>query len=628
MSNAPPAQPAALPRASSSACALPKGTRLREYEILDVVGEGGFSIVYAARDVHLGRLVAIKEYMPTAISGRESSLSVRVRAERHLDTFEAGRRGFINEGRLLAEFSHPALARVFGFWEENGTAYMAMPLYGGQTLRSVLASSAPADREAWLKGILGPLLDALELLHGHKVFHRDIAPDNIFIQDDGAPLLLDLGSARRILGERQHGLTVVVKPGYAPVEQYAHDDAVKQGPWTDIYALGAVMYYVLTGAPPAASISRLLKDTLSPVAEGGHNGFSAPFLAAIDHALALQVEDRPQSIKAFRSALGLDTTHAAIIPLKALAPLTSHAETSPAHATVVLQAQELAALAAASSSNSAAPREASVPDPFAAPQASERAAATSNAFPEMDDLLAGRLVPPRPDATAPADAPLPATHAPPPPSRKPEFSRLAVLGGGAVVIVAVVFAVIWQILGDPRPVSAAPVPPPPVPVTQHVPDVVTALPPQSQAPTESVAAMVSPPSQDAAPVSSPPSATDSATHPLPVVTVVGDDRNAPSPSPPPSPPQPPETVAPPKPATAEATGTLTVASWPWSEVWVDGRKRGVSPPLRELRLPPGEHVVELRNPAFPPVVKKVSITTDGNARVHHNFTDTTSAQDN
>src|SRR5690349_25118036 len=159
--------------------ALPLGTRLGEFEIVGIVGEGGFGIVYLAYDHSLDRKVALKEYMPSALAEREGTTSVKVKSQRNAETFSAGLRSFINEARLLAQFDHPALVKVYRFWEANGTAYMAMPYYGGRTLRDILRADPAQASEAWLKKLLVPLLDALELLHAHRCYHRDVAPDNI-----------------------------------------------------------------------------------------------------------------------------------------------------------------------------------------------------------------------------------------------------------------------------------------------------------------------------------------------------------------------------------------------------------------------------------------------------------------
>ena len=158
--------------------ALPASTRLHEFDILSVIGQGGFGIVYLAHDLTLERHVAIKEYMPSALATRTQSMTVSIRSDRHAETFAAGLRSFVNEARLLAQFDHPSLLKVYRFWEAHGTAYMVMPYYLGTTLAKQLTQLAAPPDEAWLKALLYPLLDALAMLHAAHCFHRDIAPDN------------------------------------------------------------------------------------------------------------------------------------------------------------------------------------------------------------------------------------------------------------------------------------------------------------------------------------------------------------------------------------------------------------------------------------------------------------------
>lgn len=283
--------------------ALPLGHRLHEFEITGLVGEGGFGIVYLARDTALQRTVAIKEYMPASLAARGQDHSVSVRSERHRETFALGLRSFVNEARLLASFDHPALVKVYRFWEDNGTAYMVMPYYQGPTLKASLRELGHAPDEAWLKALLHPLLDALAIIHADAVFHRDIAPDNILLLGPTKPLLLDFGAARRVIGDATQALTVILKPGYAPVEQYAEVPSMKQGPWTDVYALCAVLYAAITGKAPPPSVGRLMKDELVPLSQVAAGRYSAPFLAAIDAGLTVHPDQRPHDIAALRERL-------------------------------------------------------------------------------------------------------------------------------------------------------------------------------------------------------------------------------------------------------------------------------------------------------------------------------------
>jgi serine/threonine protein kinase len=282
---------------------LAEGTKLGEYEITGLIGEGGFGIVYLAFDPTLQREVAVKEYMPSALASRANgNVTVAPKSERHRETFQAGLKSFINEARLLARFDHPALVKVYRFWEAHGTAYMVMPYYQGATLKQALADLPLPPSEMALRNWLAPLLDALATMHAAQCYHRDIAPDNILLTP-GGPLLLDFGAARRVVGDMTHALTVVLKPGYAPIEQYGEAGSMTQGPWTDLYALASVVYFAIVGKTPMSSVERLMGDRLVPLAELAADRYDIHFLKAIDAALALKPEDRPQSVAEFQALL-------------------------------------------------------------------------------------------------------------------------------------------------------------------------------------------------------------------------------------------------------------------------------------------------------------------------------------
>ena len=292
---------------------LPVGTRLHEFEITRLVGEGGFGIVYLAMDTMLKRRVALKEYMPSSLAARTEASLVQVKSERYRETFDAGMKSFINEAQLLASFDHPSLVKVYRFWEQNGTAYMVMPFYEGKNLRDTLRALPQAPSEEWLRTLLAPLTEALRVIHAENCFHRDIAPDNVMMLGaTNQPLLLDFGAARRVIGDMTQALTVILKPGYAPVEQYAEIPGMKQGAWTDVYALAAVVHYAITGRTPPPSVGRLLNDTYQPLAQVAAGRYSARFLAAVDHALAVRPEARTQSVAQFREEMGLDGSAAAV----------------------------------------------------------------------------------------------------------------------------------------------------------------------------------------------------------------------------------------------------------------------------------------------------------------------------
>jgi serine/threonine protein kinase len=295
--------------------ALACGTRLGEFDIRGLIGVGGFGMVYRAYDHSLQRDVAIKEYMPTALAGRgEDRLNVAVRASSDEESFQTGLQSFIGEARMLAMFEHPSLVRVFRFWEANGTAYMVMPLYRGMTLKQARQCMRMPPTEAWLRKVMWSILGALKVLHRGMALHRDVSPDNIFLQDAGPPVLLDLGAARLALGDNAKPHTAILKVNYAPIEQYADSQDLPQGPWTDLYALAAVVHGMLCNDAPLPAMIRVVNDRMpvfanvvkTVAAEYGQS-YSEQFVSGITWALQVQPQDRPQSVREFARVLGLST---------------------------------------------------------------------------------------------------------------------------------------------------------------------------------------------------------------------------------------------------------------------------------------------------------------------------------
>jgi len=309
--------PAASAAETSEAGLLPVGSRLAEFEITRVVGQGGFGVVYEAWDHTLERVVAIKEYLPTSLSTRQQDGTVVPLSERHRETFDLGMRSFINEARLLAQFDHPSLLKVYRFWQERGTTYMVMPFYRGDTLRQALVSIPAGVDEAWLIRIMDGVTQALAVMHGANCYHRDIAPDNIILlEGSGRPVVLDFGAARRVITDKTQAITVILKPGYAPIEQYAEMPDMSQGAWTDVYALAAVMHVAVCGRAPPPSVARLLSDSYVPLAGNDilRQRYSLRLLQAIDAGLGVRPESRPQSMAEFRAALDLEVGHSIAPP--------------------------------------------------------------------------------------------------------------------------------------------------------------------------------------------------------------------------------------------------------------------------------------------------------------------------
>ena len=283
---------------------LPIGTRLREYEIKGLIGEGPCSIVYLAWDHALQRKVAVKEYMPASLVGRvQGSTSLVVAAERQVDIVRAGLKSFVNEARLLARFDHPSLLKVYRFWEENGTAYMVMPYCEGPTLKAALAELGHVPSEDELRAWLKPILNAVAMLHEGGTWHQNIGPDEIVLTPFG-PVLLGLGAASHAIAAIRHTPAVALKPGFAAIEQYGSEAATTRGPWTDLYALAAVIYAAITGSEPPAAADRLTHDALRPLSVVAAGLYSARFLTAIDAALQVQPKRRPADHLEFRTLMG------------------------------------------------------------------------------------------------------------------------------------------------------------------------------------------------------------------------------------------------------------------------------------------------------------------------------------
>ncbi len=282
-----------------SSSALPAGLVLNEYRIDKVLGVGGFGLTYLATDENLKLPVALKEYLPADVSVRRSDYSVHPAGENERETFDWGLTRFLDEARTLAAFRHPNIVRVMRFFQANNTAYMVMEYLQGASLSDWIKPRRPINQAAMVK-LVAPLVEGLSVIHRAGYLHRDIKPGNIYMREDGNPVLLDFGSARMQSGNKE--LTAVVSPGYAPLEQYS--ESSNQGAWSDLYAMGGVMYWMVTGVKPVDATARVRNDPQIPARQAENAGlYSADFLDAIDWALNPDERLRPQSAAEFLSRL-------------------------------------------------------------------------------------------------------------------------------------------------------------------------------------------------------------------------------------------------------------------------------------------------------------------------------------
>ena len=282
---------------------LKPGVTMHEYRIDGVLGEGGFGITYLATDVHLNAAVAIKEYLPQDIVFRSTDGSVSPTASEHLPRYQQGLDSFLVEARTLASFRHRAIVRVSRFFEAHRTAYMVLEVENGEPFKVWWPQNKQLGEKALIELLL-PLLDGLAAVHAAGFLHRDIKPDNIQVRaGDGSLVLLDFGSAGQTAGVASHGL-VVVTPGYAPIEQYGLG---AQGPWTDLYALGATLYWAVAGKkPPDAETRKVDAKAYTRAVEAGRDVYGDAFLKAIDWALNSDPAKRPRTVAEFRRALCAD----------------------------------------------------------------------------------------------------------------------------------------------------------------------------------------------------------------------------------------------------------------------------------------------------------------------------------
>ena len=556
-----------------SATPLPIGTRLGTFEVTGIIHRDLSGIVYAGEDRPAPGKVAIKEYLPATLADRMASGKVGLRSLRYKPSFQEGKERFLSNGRMLAALDEPALIRVLRCWKQNGTAYMAMPLYEGQTLSDCLRS-AERPSEAWLKAMLGPLLDALATLHRFECYPCNVTPDNIVMLQDGTPLLFAFGAGRRTTASSSGDLRHDLNPGFAPIEQYAHDPTMPEGPWTDVYAVAAVIRFAITGKHLPALAARVALDTLPSLREA-YSDYSAMFLDAVDRGVAVLPRDRPQTIAEFRRWLGVHQlgSSGASIARADMPPVAS---------------------SASSSKRKLAPDSSLIPEAAASGE-------TLATRPSVEQIVLPPLSP-----------------APEPPvsdglsqrarQRSPSLRWKLVLQ----VFVVGVFALgllVWTTVEDRQAPSATAERISPPATSSAQPSTLPVEAPATQPEGVAPAVMTSPsPAESTPPVAASLSIVQSSElrRPEPEVakvTLVPNVETTPAASAP---------IAP-------RTGKLRFSIRPWGEVVVDGKSRGVSPPLKELSIPEGRHRVQIRNGEFQGYDSELDIKAGSKDEIAYSF---------
>jgi hypothetical protein len=392
--------------------ALPVGTELEGYRVVALLGAGGFGITYKAVDLLLDRHVAIKEYLPSVLANRGADRkTVKPFGRQEAEQFVWGLERFRTEAKTLVAFQHPNIVPVHRYFESNGTGYLVMAFQDGKSLADVIDAVGTLSEDEMLT-ILRPLAAGLADVHAKGFLHRDIKPANIIIRRDGTPVLIDFGAARQAVTRQSRGLTAIVTEGYAPYEQYETDS--HQGPWTDIYALGAVLYHCVTGRRPPEAPKRIAAqlrkqpDPMAPASVATGGNYSESLLGAIDQALTVEEAKRPQSVKEFMAAVegfapapgavpSIPAAEAFMVeaPSQRLGRLTRAASAPPAHATPSVPGGDTSADVAGNFMVEAPSA------PFGRRGGSRAAAAPSAPAPPKEPLIARVR---KPDQPAPAPA--------------------------------------------------------------------------------------------------------------------------------------------------------------------------------------------------------------------------------
>ncbi|MFZ2307508.1 MAG: serine/threonine-protein kinase [Rhodoferax sp.] len=284
---------------------LPPDTTIGGYRIIRKVAAGGFGLVYLALDPD-GQQVAVKEYLPSSLATRApGELLPQVQPEK-LSLYRLGLKSFFEEGRSLAQISHPSVVSVLNFFRENETVYMVMNYLEGAALQDFIVTArdlkqSKVFRESTIRSLFDEILRGLRIVHQHKMLHLDIKPANIFITDDNRSVLIDFGAAREVLSKEGNFIRPMYTPGFAAPEMYRRDASM--GPWTDIYAIGACIYACMQGYPPNEAPQRLEKDRIAVALARLRGVYSDNLIEVVEWCMSLDPLSRPQSVFALQKEL-------------------------------------------------------------------------------------------------------------------------------------------------------------------------------------------------------------------------------------------------------------------------------------------------------------------------------------
>lgn len=280
---------------------LPNGTIIEHYRLDQVLGGGGFSIVYLATDTRSGDRVVIKEYFPAKLASRDKNMMVISQDDSSEKYFRQGRKLFFQEASILASLNHPNVVEVMGFCQAYDTIYTAMRYEKGLSLQAYIKKHGKGRSEKFILSVFIPILRGLKAVHEIGLLHLDIKPGNIYLRQNSAPVLLDFGAAHKLRLSAGSRLFPVVSHGFSPPEQTRKN--AKLGPWTDLYAIGASMRACIEAKPPLPAKDRVQKKHMTPVAASHKKYYNLDLLKAIDWAMELDIADRPQSVDEFLDVL-------------------------------------------------------------------------------------------------------------------------------------------------------------------------------------------------------------------------------------------------------------------------------------------------------------------------------------